>query len=180
MRRDFVFVSFFFFFPLRTHTYLCISQRCLSYLYCCSNLVKNPFVGTPERPNNINISRIFGCTRGQHSIAPEAKISPIFGVSRQSVHFSSRFFIVGLPFARLTGPPPRAASAVPASSRGGVRKVRNAGPIPEMSPPVCHYTVLDLTILTNMCFYISMLNYLSCCCCAPKISQENYNGDVQF
>ena len=122
----------------------------------------------------------FDCTIGQHSIAREANRSPFFRVPRPDAHFSACFFLVGLPLARLTGPPPGAASAVPASSRGGVRKVRNAGPIPEMSPPVCHYTVLDLTILTNMCFYISMLNYLSCCCCAPKISQENYNGDVQF
>ena len=77
-----------------------------------------------------NISMIFGYTRGQHSGAREASISPIFGVSRPSVHFSARFFLVGLPLARLTGPPPGAASAVPASSRGGVRKVRNADPIP--------------------------------------------------
>ena len=70
------------------------------------------------------------CTRGQQSIAREASISPKFGVSRPGVHFSARFFLVGLPLARLAGPPPGVAAAVPASSRGGVRKVRNAGPIP--------------------------------------------------
>ena len=63
-------------------------------------------------------------------MAREASISPIFGVSRQVVPFSARFFLVGLPLARLTGPPPGAASTVPASSRGGVRQVRNAGPTP--------------------------------------------------
>ena len=84
---------------------------------------------------------MFGCTRGQHSIAREASISPIFGGFRPGFHFSARFFLVGLPLARLTGPPPGTASAVPAPSRGGVRNVRNAGPIPYMAPPYCHCTI---------------------------------------
>ena len=45
------------------------------------------------------------------------------GFSRQGVYFSARFFLVVLPLARLPGPPPAAASAVPASSRGGVCKI---------------------------------------------------------
>ena len=65
-----------------------------------------------------------------HSDARDAGISPIFGVSRPGVHFSARLILAGLPLVRLTGLPPGAASAVPASSRGGVRKVRNACPIP--------------------------------------------------
>ena len=36
----------------------------------------------------------------------EASVSPIFGVSYPGVHFSGRFFLVGLPHARLTGSPP--------------------------------------------------------------------------
>ena len=73
--------------------------------------------------------RYIRMTRGQHSIAREASISPIFGVSRPGVHFSARFFLVGLPLTHLTGPLPLAASAVPAPSRGGVRQVRNTGPL---------------------------------------------------
>ena len=53
-----------------------------------------------------------------------------FGFSRQGVHFPARFFLVVVPLARLPGPPPAATSAVPASFRGGERKIRNAGPIP--------------------------------------------------
>ena len=47
-----------------------------------------------------------------------------FGFSRQGVHFSARVFLAVVPLGRLPGdPPPAAASAVPASSRGGVCKV---------------------------------------------------------
>ena len=46
-----------------------------------------------------------------------------FGFSRQGVDFSVRFFLVVLPAARLPGPPLAAASAVLASSRGGVCKI---------------------------------------------------------
>ena len=72
----------------------------------------------------------FDCTIGQHSIAREANRSPFFRVPRPDAHFSACFFLVGLSLARLPEPPPGTASAVPASSRGGVCKVRNAGPIP--------------------------------------------------
>ena len=44
--------------------------------------------------------------RGPHSIAREVSISPISGYSRLGIHFSARFFLAGLPLARLTGPPP--------------------------------------------------------------------------
>lgn len=54
---------------------------------------------------------ILGRTRAQHSIAREASISSIFGVSRPGVHVSARFFFVSFPLARLTRPPPGAASA---------------------------------------------------------------------
>ena len=98
---------------------------------------------------HINVSRISRCTRGQHSNIREASISPTLDVSCPGVHFSARFFLVALPLARLTKPPPGAASAEPASSRGGMRKVRNAGPIPYplRSTPVYHYTVLVLLTL---------------------------------
>ena len=46
-----------------------------------------------------------------------------FHFSRQGVHFSACFFLVGLHLARELGPPPGVASAVPASSRGGVCKI---------------------------------------------------------
>ena len=46
-----------------------------------------------------------------------------FHFYRQGVHFSACFFLVGLRLARELGPPPGVASAVPASSRGGVCKI---------------------------------------------------------
>ena len=47
---------------------------------------------------------------------------PAFPIS-PGVHFAALFFLVVLPLARLPGPPPGAASAVPASSRCGVCKI---------------------------------------------------------
>ena len=45
-----------------------------------------------------------------------------FHFSRQGVHFSARFFLDVLHLPRLPGPPPEAAAAVPASSRGACAK----------------------------------------------------------
>ena len=53
----------------------------------------------------------------------ERRVFLDFGFSRHGVHFSERFFLVVLPLARLPGPPPAAASAVPAPSRGCVCKI---------------------------------------------------------
>ena len=72
----------------------------------------------------------FDCRRGKHSVAREASLSPIFGFSRQGVHFSVLFFLVGIPLARLTGPPPGAASAAPESSRGGCVQSLKRRPYP--------------------------------------------------
>ena len=48
---------------------------------------------------------------------------PHFHVSRQGAHFSAHIFLAVLHLALLPGPPPGAASAVPASSRGGVCEI---------------------------------------------------------
>ena len=79
------------------------------------------------------VYRIVGCSRGYTAFLG-------LGFSRQHVHFSVRFFLVVLLLARPPGPPPAAASAMPSSSRGGVWKVWNAGPITpsRWHRPHCH------------------------------------------
>ena len=60
-----------------------------------------------------------------------------FGFSCRGVHSLARFFLVVLPLAGPSRPPPAAASAVPAS-RGGVCKIKDAGPIPLIAPLILY------------------------------------------
>ena len=97
-------------------------------------------------PVSTNVRSIFGCARGQQSGAREARISPILEVPHPGVHFAKRFFLVRLPLARMTGPPPEAVLAVPASPRGGVLKVRNASLIPNGTALISlHYPLTKYT-----------------------------------
>ena len=89
---------------------------------------------------------MFGCTRGQNSIAREASISSIFGVSRQGVHFSARFFLVRLPLARLTGTPPGAAASVVSLGRVQSSKSRPY-PLDGTALISLHYPCQKYTVL---------------------------------
>ena len=99
-----------------------------------------------------------------------------FGFSCRGVHSLARFFLVVLPLAGPSRPPPAAASAVPAS-RGGVCKIKDAGPIPLIAPlhclacqehtmrrcyPICTYLIfLRLRIIPLLPFQVSMLSNAS-------------------
>ena len=68
---------------------------------------------------------------------------PHFHRFRQDVHFSARLFLVVLHLPRLPGPPPGAASGVPASSQACVKSKLRPYPLDGTARTSLHCTLIN-------------------------------------